>query len=77
MPICLFLHHAVDPIVSDCTDGDIRLVGGSTIFEGRVEVCLSNVWGAVCHDSFSEPEARVVCGQLGFQRAGNFPLQLL
>ena len=60
----------MDPIVSDCGDGDIRLVGGATALEGRVEVCLNSVWGAVCHDRFYIEEAGVVCSQLGFQRAG-------
>ena len=64
--------------MSDCVDGDIRIVGGSTALEGRVEVCLNNVWGAVCDNSFYAEEARVVCGQLGFQRAGtnNFSTSL-
>ena len=62
--------YPVDPIVSDCGDGDVRLIGGATALEGRVEVCLSSVWGAVCHYRFSTQEARVVCNQLGFQRAG-------
>lgn len=60
----------MDPVVSDCLDGDIRLAGGSTALQGRVEVCLNNAWGAVCHRSFDAREARVVCDQLGFQRAG-------
>ena len=61
-----------------CTNnGDIRLVGGSTSqrFEGRVEVCLRNVWGTVCDDSFRRSHLQVenntknfrtvVCRQLG------------
>ena len=61
----------MDPLVSECEDGDVRLVGGPTVLEGRVEVCLNNAWGAVCHRYyFGAPEARVVCGQLGFQRSG-------
>ena len=47
-----------------------RLVGGATALEGRVEVCLNSVWGAVCHHYFHFEEAQVVCSQLGFQRAG-------
>ena len=62
----------MDPITSDCVDGDIRLVGGSTALEGRVEVCLNNAWGAICDYSFHIEEAHVACGQLGFQRAGDF-----
>ena len=60
----------MDPLVSECEDGNIRLVGGPTVLKGRVEVCFNNAWGAVCHHSFGAQEARVVCGQLGFQRAG-------
>ena len=60
----------VDPIISECIDGDIRLVGGSTVLEGRVEVCFNNVWGAVCDYSFNTEEASIACAQLGFQRAG-------
>ena len=56
-----------------CTNnGDIRLVGGSTRFEGRIEVCLNSVWGTVCDDGlrFATQEQinsfhTVVCRQLG------------
>lgn len=62
----------MDPITFDCVDGDIRLVGGSTTLEGRVEVCFNNAWGAVCDNSFGNEEASVVCSQLGFLRAGKY-----
>ena len=61
----------MDPVITNCKDGDVRLVGGSTSLEGRVEVCLNNVWGTVCRKSSSFfHEAQVVCNQLGFIRAG-------
>lgn len=53
-----------------CSDGDVRLVGGGTSNQGRVEVCVNNAWGTVCHNSWGYQEANVVCGQLGYLRQG-------
>ena len=50
---------------TNCTEGDIRLVGGADDYEGRVEVCHDNVWGTVCDDFWSSNDGRVACGQLG------------
>jgi hypothetical protein len=55
--------HVLIPF-SGCTQGAIRLQGGTTT-QGRVEVCNNNIWGTVCDDFWSAVDARVACRQLG------------
>ena len=51
---------------SNCTDGDVRLVGGISQYQGRVEVCLNRAWGTVCaYSSWVSKDAKVVCNQIG------------
>lgn len=57
---------------SGCREGSVRLFGGSSTREGRVEFCLNSMWGTVCDDGFDRVDASIVCRQLGFSSAGNY-----
>ena len=54
-----------------CTNDTIRLVGGQSSNEGRVEICINGVWGTVCDDNWDKYDARVVCRQLGLPYTGS------
>ena len=47
----------------------IRLTGGNTPNEGRVEVFYNGTWGTVCDDSADLNVGDVVCRELGHKRA--------
>lgn len=58
---------ATTTALGNCSRGDVRLVNGTTPFEGRVEVCINNAWGSVCDSTFSQDEANVICSQISSQ----------
>ena len=55
---------------SICNHGDVRLVGGASQLNGRVEVCFNNQWGSVCSAWWTQNDANVACGQAGQASAG-------
>ncbi|XP_064397378.1 scavenger receptor cysteine-rich domain superfamily protein-like isoform X6 [Halichondria panicea] len=59
----------VDCQPANCTDGTVRLVGGSTNREGRVDVCTQGHWASICYNEDLEL-AGTICKMLGFPMQG-------
>ena len=66
---CVGFYAALETF-DNCTNGELRLVGGTTDYEGRVDICYGRKWGTVCRSSWDNREAMVVCSQLGYQSQG-------
>ena len=56
---------ALDTPYSNCTNGEVRLVGSGAVEEGRLEVCVNSAWGTVCGEGFGDSDAAVACQSLG------------
>lgn len=53
-----------------CNEGDIRLMDGIIDNEGRVEICVNQVWGSICDNAWDKTDAHVACTQLGHPELG-------
>ena len=61
-----YVHISYIIIANDsCDNGSVRLVNGTTMSDGIVEVCLNSVWGNIISYGWNSPDAEVVCRQLG------------
>ena len=54
----------------NCTNGEVKLIGGPKENEGTVQVCLNNRFGTICDENFNSVAAGVVCSSLGYPREG-------
>ena len=61
-----------------CRYGDVRLAGGHSEYEGRVEFCSSRPqWGSVCNTQWTEANSQIVCRSLGYSDVGEAYSHLL
>ena len=68
----------VDVTLNDSAgEGTVRLVGGASQLEGRIEIFLLGQWGTVCNYNWDFVDATVVCHQLGYLRAVGAPKSAL
>ena len=70
MTLDILFQTDVEFVPDDCVHGAIRLVGGLNAHEGRVEVCINDVWGTVCDVNWNTNDANVACQQAGFLGSG-------
>ena len=62
------IHYCIH--IASCKDGDLKLVGGISENEGRLEVCFDQRWGTINGDGWTHTDTQVACRQLGYSTSG-------
>lgn len=55
-----------------CTEGDIKLMGGTSPNEGTVVICRNSLWGVIAQQSWDVNDAIVTCRQLNYTNSGKY-----
>ena len=64
---CSLVSHGVAAAELCSNEGTVRLVNGTTVSAGRVEICLNRHWSTACGGyGWGSPEAHVTCRELGY-----------
>ena len=56
----------ISKYVASCSNGQIRLIEGTSEIEGRAEICSNQRWETISTRFWSSEEARVTCNALGY-----------
>ena len=49
-------------------ESEVRLVEGNNLWEGRVEIFSSGIWGSISNSGTGVLEARAICRELGYNQ---------
>ena len=60
----MFTKYSILAVPSYCPP--VRLFGGDSENEGRVEIYYNNIWGTVCNTYWGSSDSDTVCRQLGY-----------
>ncbi|XP_062608301.1 deleted in malignant brain tumors 1 protein-like [Saccostrea cucullata] len=57
----------VGVVCNPTNNASVRIVNGSSVDEGRVEILINGQWGSVCDNGWSKSDADVTCKSLGYK----------
>eukprot|EP00106_Octopus_bimaculoides_P023038 XP_014790480.1 PREDICTED: deleted in malignant brain tumors 1 protein-like [Octopus bimaculoides] len=57
---------------AECSKYKIRLRGGNSTKEGRVEIFQKGIWGTICDRNWNDEAASVVCRSLGYNQGVSY-----
>ena len=58
------------PTAIPCTNGTLRLSDGFNPSNGRLEICVNEVWATVCGTGFTDEMAAAACTGMGLPSDG-------
>ena len=57
-------------IIATCNDGELKLVGGNSKYNGRLEICFDQKWTGIDAKGWTKSDTKVACKQLGYRNHG-------